>query len=165
VAALIGSGCQRVRQEPAFASPANPTSSSTVSNRFIELGDPQFFGLYLPDPRREVRLVRAEMMDVPDGVTINGVWAINTVGKGGSVGAARGAQSAAELRPQFRPVGEVVLDPRRPSEWYLVVECHLTRSGDFTIPGYRLTYELDGRRRSQVFDRRQISLHTGEKPD
>jgi len=150
--------------------------------RFSNPGEPHFFGLIELRPlgRHPVRLLRAEMIGVPDGVVIDRVAAVRLSQVGNFPGALRGAGQAARLRPLYHALDEVVVDPRCPPEarcqprtetgsppvqdWILLLECHITRPGDFEIPGFRVTYEVRGKRQTQSFLNHRVALHSGERP-
>ncbi|HUP70223.1 MAG TPA: hypothetical protein VM142_10470 [Acidimicrobiales bacterium] len=157
-------------------------STFTVGAGPTPVGSPHFFHVVTPRPlgKRPVHLLSAEILGVPKGLVIDGAWAVrfSETGGGGYVGGANGPEVAAQLRPHFHDLSEVVLDPSCPpsarcgqregpglagspvQDWYLIVEMHATRPGHFKTQGFRVIAEVDGRKLIQNSFRKKFEVNS-----
>lgn len=157
---LLLASCSRAPAPTPLLVPINGKSSRGFDG--VSPGDPLFFGILpfsvLGD--KPVHLLRARVVGVPSGLVIDGIWALR-YGQGtqGMVGAQRGQATADRLRPYFRPLNDLILDPRCPpqskctprrgpdpggtpeQDWYLVVECHTSRPGNYQTTALEVTYQ------------------------
>ncbi|HVE46665.1 MAG TPA: hypothetical protein VNA57_07960 [Acidimicrobiales bacterium] len=175
--AILLTACGKRSQEE-FLVPFN--SVNTWGAKSVKIGEPLFAGLDIPRPklRQPVHLLRVEMLGVPDGMVIDGVWAVRfSEYKGNYVGVTRGDEEAKRLRPHFHPVTDVILDPRCPPEarcfpappgggvsaqdWFLVAEYHMTKPGRFETAGFKVTAKVGGRTLSQSFEGKRIYAKSG----
>lgn len=102
---------------------------------------------------RVVRVLSAAVVGVPDGVRVDGVYAVS-YSETGPRGITLGAADVPWLRARhpelhMHPVTDAVVSGRL-SDWYLVVEVAATRPGRFSTTGVRVAYEVDGSYGEQV---------------
>lgn len=118
-------------------------------------------------------LVDGSLNNPTDGLVVDGLWAMRLSKAEGQVGALSGTSTAAKLRPHFRLLNEVVLDPSCPPsemcqhlgegppyhDWHVVLECHITSPGRYVATSFSLRYRIndDPAVRTQVF-RKTIEL-------
>ncbi|HVE45127.1 MAG TPA: hypothetical protein VNA57_00065 [Acidimicrobiales bacterium] len=142
----------------------------TVTGAPTAFGEPHFFHVVTPRPlgNSPIHLLRAQILDVPEGLVIDAVWAIRFSETSPSyIGHTSGKEAAAKYRPHFHIVSEVTLDPSCPpvarcgdrsgpgsegtpvQDWYLLAEMHATRPGRFMATGFRVVAEVNGQTVSQ----------------
>lgn len=175
---VLLAACGTKAGEQEFLVPFN--SVITLGARLVKVGEPLFVGLVIPKPkaRQPVHLLRVKILEVPDGMVIDGVWAVRfSEYKGNFVGVTRGDEEAKGLRPHYHPVTDVVLDPRCPPEarcfpappgggvsaqdWFLVAEYHITKPGRFDTAGFEVTAKVGGRTLTQSFDGKRFYAKSG----
>lgn len=176
--ALLLAACGNGSAQEEFLVPHN--SAWTVGAKFVKIGEPLFAGLDIPKPkaRQPVHLLRVEMLGVPDGMVVDGVWAVRfSEYKGNYIGVTRGAKEGEGLRPNYHPVSDAILDPRCPPEarcspvppgggvaaqdWFLVAEYHITKPGRFETAGFKVTAKVGGRTLTQSFAGKRIYAKSG----
>lgn len=172
--ACLISSCRRETEStprPALVEAPYPITVNGLKG--AAAGEPQFIGFQnlLVKGKKPVGLLRADVLGVPNGLVIDQVWATraseNPLPGGGWIGGTNLQDKVVRLRPFLRPINGVVLNPDkefcppagtpgicRPDweDWYLLIESHITRPGEFQTKAFRITYEVEKRRMQTTFD-------------
>jgi hypothetical protein len=146
-AVLLISGCGSL-DLPEGTALVPPNGGVTRFQRHMAVDDPIMFGI---EPLRAtgqspVHLLRAAMLDVPDGFVVDGIWALRYSEPGSGVtGVMYGTKEYQFSKQHFHALDQVTLDPTCPpvarcvpgpnsvpyQDWFLLVQAHTARPGDY----------------------------------
>jgi hypothetical protein len=92
---------------------------------------------------KPVRLTSAEVLGVPPGMEIMGIWAIKRLESPGIMGFRGGIEELTRNHPslRLRPVQDAVIHPGAAADWTLLVQFKGTRPGSFRSSGMRLHWD------------------------
>jgi hypothetical protein len=131
-----------------------PDESSGYEVNTCHTGDTLYFG-YFFTPTRAVHLTGAELVGVPEGFTIKGIYAVNRAqSKLIAVGAAtqQNWNQQGYSKAHLYPVTDVSLPAGGMGEWWLVAEIVPTKPGTQTIQGIKVSYNSGWRSGSTVYN-------------
>ncbi len=100
---------------------------------------------------KPVQLRSAQILGVPDGMEVMGVWAVDRRELGHGLISARGDLKCRYPRLNLHPVPEVVLQPGE-TDWFLVAKIKATALGSFETKGVRVDWRVGRREGSRTYD-------------
>lgn len=135
-----------------------PDGNSGYEVDTCESGDALYFG-YFFTPTQAVHLTGAELVGVPDGFAVEGVYAVNRAqSKKMAVGAAtqQDWDKMGYAGVHLYPVADVDLPAGGMGDWWLVAKVVPDKPGRQTIQGIRVSYTSGWRSGSSVY-REQVT--------
>jgi hypothetical protein len=133
----------------------SPDASGTTKGMKVAVGGDAWIGFtdFGPRGRHPVHLVDAELLGVPPGMRVLGLYASRTfVGEGqsiGRIGAVRGVPGVS-----LEPVSHAVLTPGEPERWYLLAHLRGTALGTHLTRGIRVEWRAGSEHGSATFAQR-----------
>lgn len=156
VALVVVTALVMVLQFRRFGS--NPLASRdqvTTKMAGAAVGEPVWVGLevFPVESNEPVRLRSATLLGVPDGMQVEGIWAVSTRELGHGLIGARGDDLHCQY-PNLRlhRVSDAVLQPGTEQDWFLLAKIKATGLGEFRTRGFRVSWEVGSRRGSQTYE-------------